>query len=505
MTRLEELPVDVLHCLHGHLSPRDALALSQTCHGLQKTLTATAAWRYRTLPFTDSPFWFKKGHFPPPYLAFPQCPKGLHGEEAWLNRLVYHEAVEAAWLRDAQGPVRNPLPRPLQQQRLLKLGPAIRPGLCYTEKGLVVAYNRDLYVLPATGITFREDGRRQRVIPESRASSLSPPEDPTILSQADISALSMDPERGDIYLGDGHGRVARWFVTPMLEGTGKGQERWRRRGGLGAASLPIQSVSATSKGCWSTSLNQQLQLWDEDGRIKATTHLGSRPWSSLALAGKPGSVIVGKDGRGSQNLTLYTSTPSGVTRIRDLGRNRSAIYGLSQPRPPSWLHSGDGGGHLSLDDVFSSASFDGSACLWDLRRPEAMILSLKSILNDDPLYSVCWDGWRVGAGGARHGRVDLWDVRFPSQPMDSSSSRSLGFSFAGREESPVYALQMDGARMVVALEHSVQIMHLPGVPGAEEVMGSEAALDKERELGEQPPSRPKGRRRRRRNRGRGRG
>ncbi|RKP12861.1 hypothetical protein BJ684DRAFT_16696 [Piptocephalis cylindrospora] len=487
MTRLDELPIDVLFLLHGFLQPRDALALGQTCRGLWKSLGVTGALIYRSPP--TGAFTRSEGPFPPAYLAFPRGLGELSGDQTWrwLSRLVYHETVEASWSSHIQGSMRNPLPRPFRHGQLLELAPATRPGLHCTEESLIAAYNQTLHLLPATGVSFSGAHYQGKVIQDQPQKQ----NQHTPFSKTQVSAMS--PGMGeDVYLGDTHGGIARWSVSTMKMEGGSIQKAW----GSCPSSSAIQSLSGTPNGCWSTSLDQILRLWDDKGHVRAEVPLGSRPWSSLSLASGEDRVVVGKDGRGSQNLVLYAKTSSGIERVRDLGVNRSAIYGLSQPRRPSWLHPGGG---QSQADVFASASFDGSACLWDLRRSQAMVTSLESTLNDDPLYSVCWDGWRVGTGGARHGRVDIWDVRFPSRSLEVlSTPQSLGFAFAGKEESPVYALHMDGARIVVALERSVQMMYLSGVVGQDDFEDRMM-----REEDKTPSSNRRGRRRRRRGRGSG--
>jgi hypothetical protein len=178
-----------------------------------------------------------------------------------------------------------------------------------------------------------------------------------------------------------------------------------------------------------------------------------RTWSSLLTSPSSTLGFSAMVGTG-QGISLYPLHPSGPSSVAGKLDTDSAVRHLCGPDAPAVssaysltlpIHPSKTAGSITHHpSTLLSSWYDSHLRLHDLRSPSSSPIATFSDpyawADGSAMYSATFLGenWIAG-GGARHGTVCLFDVRWPTKGWSAFSPGGKG--------SPVYALQGDGGRL----------------------------------------------------------
>ncbi|KAJ3178387.1 hypothetical protein HDU85_005185 [Gaertneriomyces sp. JEL0708] len=144
------------------------------------------------------------------------------------------------------------------------------------------------------------------------------------------------------------------------------------------------------------------------------------------------------------SLRLLQVTESGIRESANLAGHRTSIYALQA---------------LS-SHTFSSASYDGTARLWDVRTGSAV--AVLEDPDDYPVFSLASDAGEryLVTGTARYGVVRAYSLAYLRQSSRGTAPVKTMF-MAPRTRASVYSLTMDHSRITAGLDNQVSMLYIP--------------------------------------------
>ncbi|GAA5936200.1 hypothetical protein JCM3775_006431 [Rhodotorula graminis] len=505
LSRLEQLPPELLSHLVAFLPLASLLALSSTSHRLHDFI-ARAHLAHYTARALGARTAFSLQHL------------GFHRRAPWAQRALWAERTAERWNEwDGRGAVVS--------QWGGKTLPVLK--LWEVDRGVgtvLVGKGRELELWATRG-----DGSVEVVpvvVPKGAAAAARGALD-------DVTALASGTRPGEIVVARHSGLVqrlrvahhadvargrplvleetARYAVSGAVLGSrgigesgGKAQgvtavQALYSEGGLLAAAstthLPPPSASAAASTTSAPygaspihSLASSLSSRAAPKRHAVTLHSLSSPWQApvvLPFAAKPWAVHLSPSRRylavghtGLAPLSLFPLDSTGAPLSPDspspLARTprSTSVYGLTSPGPLSAF--------ANPDETLLAAFYDSTARMYDLRvapppsssrgaawdrgdddsRPRNEVVRLSDPWSDDAAYALALGGAQgavLAVGSARNAAVRLFDLRSASEPLppaaaaaedEPASERTRGVTaFApGRDRSPVYGLAGEASR-----------------------------------------------------------
>lgn len=362
-----------------------------------------------------------------------------------------------------------------------QIGPAwpqaVIPVISLTEDRLLIGAGGKLIVHPLTPSNRRTRGEKSqygaRTIEKERVYAVTKKADG---SRGDIVGIAPLTD-GQVIVAQFDGTVQRLSLDGSAAPTGPGQSvqprstahysSAKREAGTKAAIHTLAHdgdtfLTTTSSPNPCAYIYLARSPWKDPVRLSFPT-TEPRAWSSLITTSSgylAPSVMLGL----SSNISIYdlptvsTSSSYNAAMIK-----QTPVRTLTGPDPPSRSSAYDlhlpPAGSAHHPALLLSAWFDSHLRLHDLRAPQSEAVTEFSDpwtwADGSAMYSSAWFGeYGIAGGGARHGTVCLFDVRYPKKGWSVFSPQGKG--------SPVYDLVGEGGRLWGVTEKRAFVLAFDG-------------------------------------------
>ncbi|TPX30611.1 hypothetical protein SmJEL517_g05866 [Synchytrium microbalum] len=280
----------------------------------------------------------------------------------------------------------------------------------------------------------------------------------------DLDVTSMSVSKTAVYTGDETGRLERYdlkyqspneavlFATPawsILTNHETGKHR-------------ITGILQHRDRLVTTGVDPKIRVYNpSDGSevdaLQVRTPEHKDRFTSLTTVPHTNYIAVGstqwKANSSNSPLRLLTVTPSGLCLDKELFSHRTSVFGLS----PAGSH------------MFASASFDGTAKLWDVRSPDPCIKTIEDA-DDYALFCISVDagGRRLVFGTSHYGVIRLFDMRYLPESGNRVTRGARSVFIGGkRARSPVYSVQATDAHVYAAYANELIMVAWDGHPACQ--------------------------------------